>query len=112
MRHLQSENIIKNRILFNLVKNEGKRLKHARELGQSLLRKRSHARPNAKLFIRRLTGEAIRARLTKRFAYNPRKAAAKAAAKSAAPAPAAVKPTKAAPAKAAAAPAKVAPKKK
>ena len=75
-RHLQSVSIIKDRILFNIIKNEGKRVKHARELGQSLLRKRTHARPLAKTFIRQLSGDKIRAQLTKRLVTKPRLAEA------------------------------------
>jgi len=76
-RELQKNFVDKRRILFQLVKAEGVHLKHARELGQSLLRKRMHSRPNAKIFVRKLSGDHVRASLTKRFRRAQLKAAAK-----------------------------------
>ena len=62
-RHLQSEFLVKNKIFYNLLRQQREKVSVAREVGQALLRKRVQHRSNAKLIALRLSGDRVRATL-------------------------------------------------
>lgn len=76
LRHLQGDFLVKNKIFYNLLKDQRSKVAVAREVGQALLRKRVQHRSNAKLVALRLSGDRVRAtlhRLTKVAASKPAK---------------------------------------
>lgn len=63
LRHLQGEFLVKNKIFYNLLRDQRTKVAAAREVGQAVLRKRVQHRSNAKLVALRLSGDRVRATL-------------------------------------------------
>ena len=62
---MQGTYLVKNKIFHNVLKAEQKKASVAREVGQALLRKRVQHRSNAKVIALKLSGDRIRATLTR-----------------------------------------------
>ena len=57
--------MVKNRIFYNMLRDQRSKVAVAREVGQAILRKRLQHRSNAKLVSVRLSGDRVRATLNR-----------------------------------------------